>query len=453
MLKNLYQRLKASPPAVPLTSSEEINELYPYWRTRILYSSFFAYAVFYLCRVNISMAIPAMEESLGYTKTELGIIVSLLQIAYGIGKFGNGILADRTNPRYFMVIGLLLSAVCNILFGLQTSLIFLALLWLFNGWFQSMGFPPGARLLSHWFSPSEHGRIFSVYGCSHQVGAAIVLIASGYIVEHEWPVGESWQYVFFLPGIFAIFIGVLLFERLRDIPSSMGLPQVERYRGDILDEKELAAADRQFGVMETLRHSVLNNKYVWFVAFGNFFLYVARYGALTWAPTYISQAKGVSIIQAGLITAFFEIMGILGMLSAGWISDRLFKARRGPIMAIYMFLLSFSLYFFWIAPSGRPGLYTVLLGISGFLVYGPLMLVSVAAINFAGKKAAATAAGFTGLLGYIGATASGVCIGWAAENFGWSIGFSLILGAGIMSAFFFALTWRITPRFLKPGSK
>lgn len=453
MLKNIYSRLKASPPGIPLTDPEKINDLYPYWRTRILYTSFFAYAVFYLCRVNISMAIPAMEESLGYSKTELGIIVSLLQIAYGIGKFGNGILADRTNPRYFMAIGLLLSAACNILFGLQASLVFLAAIWMFNGWFQSMGFPPGARLLSHWFSPSEHGRIFSVYGCSHQVGAAIVLVAAGYIVEQEWPVGESWQYVFFIPGVFALVVGVLLIERLRDVPSSMGLPQVEKYRGDILDKEGLAAAEIQHSVMDTLRRCVLNNKYVWFVAFGNFFLYVARYGALTWAPTYISQAKGVSIIQAGLITAFFEIMGILGMLSAGWISDRLFAARRGPIMAIYMFLLSFSLYIFWLSPPGRPWLYTALLGISGFLVYGPLMLVSVAAINFAGKKAAATAAGFTGLWGYMGATASGVCIGWTAEHFGWSTGFSLILGAGILSAFFFALTWKVTPRFLKSSSR
>ena len=303
--------------------------------------------------------------------------------------------------------------------------------------------------MSHWYSPSEHGRAFSIYGCSHQVGAALVLVASGHIVEHKWPVGESWQYVFVLPGALAAVSSPLLLERLRDIPSSMGLPQVEKYRGDIRDEEDLAAAERQLSVRDALLHNVLNNKYVWFTAFGNCFLYVARYGALIWAPTYISQAKGVSITKAGMITALFEMMGILGMLSAGWISDRLFDARRGPIMAIYMFFLSFSLYLFWISPPGRPLLFTALLGISGFLVYGPLMLVSVAAINFAGKKAAATAAGFTGLWGYLGATASGIGIGWAAENFGWHIGFSLILGAGIMSSIFFALTWRVAPRFLK----
>jgi OPA family glycerol-3-phosphate transporter-like MFS transporter len=118
-------------------------------------------------------------------------------------------------------------------------------------------------------------------------------------------------------------------------------------------------------------------------------------------------------------------------------------------MAIYMFILSFCLYAFWIAPPGKPLLYTVLLGCCGFLVYGPLMLVSVAAISFAGKKAAATAAGFTGLWGYIGATVSGIGIGWAAHNYGWHLGFSLIIASGVFSALFFALTWKIKPRFFQ----
>lgn len=450
MFSTLLTKLKASPPPDnPLTDECLINSTYKYWRVRILYTSFFAYAVFYFCRVNISMAIPGMEESLGYTKVQLGLVLSLLQITYGLGKFGNGILADRLNPRYFMAFGLFTSAVINIIFGLQVSLIFLAVLWGFNGWFQSMGFPSGARLLSHWFSPSEHGRMFSLYGCSHQVGAAIILVVSGYLVEHQWRYGEGWQYVFILPGIFALFIAFLVFNRLRDIPSSMGLPPVEKYRKDITDKKTLDALEEQVSVKETLLRYVLKNKHVWFVAFGNFFLYIARYGALTWAPSYINEAKDVSIVKAGIIVAFFEVMGILGMLSAGWMSDKLFKARRGPVMAIYMFILSFGLYAFWIAPPGRPLLYIVLLGICGFLVYGPLMLVSVAAISFAGKKAAATAAGFTGLWGYIGATASGIGIGWAAHNFGWHTGFSLIVASGILSGFFFALTWRVKPRFFE----
>ena len=118
-------------------------------------------------------------------------------------------------------------------------------------------------------------------------------------------------------------------------------------------------------------------------------------------------------------------------------------------MAIYMFILSIGLYAFWMAPPGRPFLYAALLGACGFLVYGPLMLVSVAAISFAGKKVAATASGFTGFWGYMGATASGYGIGWAVHNYGWHTGFLLLIASGVLSAFFFALTWNVKPRGLQ----
>ncbi len=434
-------KFKALPPSEHLIADEEeIHSTYRYWRLRILYSCFIGYAVFYFCRVNISMALPYMEESLGYSKTQLGLIVSAHQIIYGIGKLSNGILADRANPRHFMAFGLFLSAIVNLLFGLNASLMVLIILWGFNGWFQSMGFPPGARLLSHWYSPSEYGRIWGIYGCSHQVGAALILITSGYMVL------AGWQYVFISPAIFTLLIAVLIFNRLRDVPETMGLPPVEQYTGDVTDKNIIDAIEKVTSIRETLLNNVLNNKHIWFTAFGNLFLYVARYGMLTWAPSFIKATKGVVITKAGWMLAGFEILGILGMLSAGWISDKTFKSRRGPIMAMYMFALSFGIFTFWIVPAGNTTLFTMALAICGFLVYGPLMLVSVAAAGYAGKKAAATASGFTGFWGYVGATISGVGIGWAADQFGWTGAFSLIIGSGVLSAFFFALTWNAKPR-------
>ena len=441
MISKFFSNFKALRPAETLiTDEKEIQSTYRYWRIRTLYSCFIGYAIFYFCRVNISMAIPAMETDLGYSKTKLGLIVSALQIMYGIGKFCNGILADRSNPRYFMAFGLFLSAIVNIVFGLNASLIALMVLWGMNGWFQSMGFPPGARLLSHWYSPSEYGRIWGIYGCSHQVGAAAIIIIAGYTVS------LGWQYVFILPAMLAILTALFLFNRLRDVPETMGLPPVEAHTGDVTDKKVIDALEVQPSVKDTLAKYVLSNKFVWFTAFGNMFLYIARYGLLTWAPSFIKANKGVTITKAGWILAFFEIFGILGMLSAGWISDKISKARRGPVMAIYMFALSFGIFAFWIAPAGRPVLFTIALAICGFLVYGPLMLVSVAAAGYAGKKAAATASGFTGLWGYIGAAISGVGVGFAADTFGWTGGFALIIGSGIISAFFFALTWNARPR-------
>jgi sugar phosphate permease len=150
-----------------------------------------------------------MQKDLHFNKFQLGLIVSVLQITYGVGKFLNGIIADRSNPRYVMSIGLFCSGLANLVFGFNSMLWALVLIWGLNGWFQSMGFPPGARLLSHWYTPKEYGKIWGIFGCSHQVGAAIIFIAGGYLVL------LGWKYVFIVPSILAFLTAIFLFNRLR----------------------------------------------------------------------------------------------------------------------------------------------------------------------------------------------------------------------------------------------
>jgi glycerol-3-phosphate transporter len=441
MLSAVVQKLKPAPDAEPITDPQQIDQMYRYWRLRTLYACFIGYAVFYLCRRNIPLAVPMLREELDISRGVAGLIDTAMLITYGVGKFCNGILADRTNPRFLMALGLLLSAVANLLFGFTTAVFLLVFLFAMNGWFQSMGFPPGARLLSHWYSPSEYGRYWGIYGCSHQVGTAVIGIAGGYLV-----VAFGWQSVFYVPAIFALIITVFLLERLRDVPSSMGLPPVELWRKDVTDSRKLEALEQPMTVKETLLKHVLNNKFVWFVAFGNMFLYVGRYGINSWLPSMLYEYKQISIQKAGWLYALFELAGILGMLTAGWVSDKLFKARRGPVMATYMFILSFTMLGFWKLEHAVA--YTTALALCGFLVYGPLMLVSVAAAGFAGKKAAASASGFTGLWGYIGGAFAGTGIGTIVDYFGWGAGYSVLVGASIMSALCFSLTWNVIPRSL-----
>lgn len=442
ILASVFATLRPAPAGAPVTDAREVDSLYCLWRSRTLYACFIGYAVFYFCRRNLPLALPAMASELGYSKAALGVIESSGHVAYGIGKFANGVMADRTNPRYFMALGLVLTAIANIVFGLNSSLLLLALIWGANGWFQSMGFPPGARLLSHWFSPKEHGWIWGIYGCSHQVGTAIVSVAAGYLVM------LGWRNSFYAPAAVALLVSLFLFNRLRDVPSSMGLPPVEQYRKDVTDARALQAIEKPLTAKEALWGYVLNNKLIWFVAFGNFFLYIARYGVNTWLPTFLSEERGMSIAAAGWLSAVFEAGGVLGMLGAGWISDRLFDARRGPIMALFMGALTVAMFGFWRAAS--LGAYVAVLAACGFLVYGPLMLVSVAAAGFAGKKAAATAAGFCGFWGYMGATVSGAGVGKIVDVFGWNAGFGVLIASCLFSSLFFALTWNVRPRGMEP---
>ena len=101
--------LKPAPYKPVLTEKSEIDQQYRYWRMRIFYSLFFGYVLFYFTRKSFTFAMPALIEDLGYTKAELGLLSTILYVAYGISKFASGVLSDRSNPRYFMAVGLILT--------------------------------------------------------------------------------------------------------------------------------------------------------------------------------------------------------------------------------------------------------------------------------------------------------------------------------------------------------
>jgi sugar phosphate permease len=394
-----------------------------YWQKRILWGATFAYTIYYFCRVNISIAIPLMEKSLGVSKTELGFMASTLQISYGVGKFANGVIGDRSNPRYFMAAGLLLSGLANLAFDFTTSMALLIIIWALNGWFQSMGFPSGARLLSHYYARSEHGRSWTIFGCSHQVGACIILVAGGYLGL------LGWRNIFAAPGLVAVVCSAMVVALLRDVP----------HKNDDLAE-DIAIPDRIS--LPTGLAKVVRNPYIWALAIGNLFLYIVRYGLLTWSASFLISNRGMSTVAAGWLVGIFELAGLFGGLSAGWISDLKSNGRRGPVMTAYMLLLVAAVASLWFAPANNKLVIGASIAACGFLVYGPLMLVSVAAAGYVSPSLAGTASGFAGLFGYIGATLSGAGLGATAEHAGWSAVFGVLVAASLLSAGCFAVTMR-----------
>jgi sugar phosphate permease len=398
-----------------------------YWQKRILWGATGAYTIFYFCRVNISIAIPLMQKSLGASKTELGFIASGLQIAYGLGKFLNGVMGDRQNPRYFMATGLMLSGLANLAFSQSTSIRLLAVVWALNGWFQSMGFPAGAKLLSHYYKPSEYGRSWTIFGCSHQVGAYIILVAGGYLGL------LGWRNIFAAPGVVAVIASAGVVWVLRDIP----------YKNKELTE--IAPAPQRPALWAGLSR-IVRNRFIWAVAIGNLFLYIVRYGLLTWSASFLISNRGMSVVAAGWMLGVFELAGLFGGLSAGWISDLKSQGRRGPVMTVYMLLLSAAIVCLWLAPAGNRPVIGLALAACGFFVYGPLMLVSVAAAGYVGPELAGSASGLPGLFGYIGATLAGAGLGATAEHAGWLAVFVVLISAALISTACFAFTaWAPPP--------
>jgi phosphoglycerate transporter family protein len=405
---------------------------YTYWRARIFYSIIFGYASFYLVRQNFSLAMPQISAQFGYSKTDLGKIISLWAITYAIGKFVNGYISDRSNARYFMTIGLVGSAVTSFFMSFGTNIYYFGAIWVVNAWFQSMGWPPLVRLLTHWFSPAELGTRWGIASASQQIGAAIIaLMATEYLLP-QW----GWRSVFFIPSLLVIALSLLLFNRLRDTPQSVGLPSIECHKGLAKD-----SSDEQKLTFREILGKILGNPLLWYVCLGNMFLYIVRMGFLNWAPTFLSEFKGASLPSSGLQITGFDIAGMIGGIGAGWISDRFFSGRRGPVSVFYMVLMTLFLIYFWKIPANSPVLSGIVMTALGFLIYGPQVLAGVAATDFSSKKVAGMANGLSGTFGYIGASLSGICVGWVADHYGWNGGFIFFIISAFLSTFFFSLTW------------
>lgn len=406
---------------------------YRYWRIRTLYACIVGYAIFYVARQNFSMALPGISNEFGYSKMEMGWIVTSFSIVYGVGKFLNGYLSDRSDARYFMAAGLLGSATVCFFVGFSYSIAWLGLFWIANAWFQSMGWPPVARMLTHWFSPRELGTKWALCASSHQIGALVIAISGGYIIQ-----AYGWRAVFYVPGIIAAVGAFFLLNRLRDTPKDVGLPVVEEYKNDVSEYKE--STERI--TFREIFPLIIKNKLVWYMAMANMFLYIPRMGLFTWVPTFMKEYKGVTLITAGWQLASFEFAGLLGGILAGWMSDKIFHGRRGPVGAVFMVSSAATLGLLWLTPPGWAWFDAITLFLTGFLVYGPQVLVGIAATDFSSKRAAGVAIGFTGTFAYVGSAMVGAPLGSLVDSFGWGAGFVLFIASAVLGGVFFALTWR-----------
>lgn len=437
---NIMKLLKPKPyVGKKITNPDKIDKMYKYWRIRMMYSMMIGYCAFYLVRANFSMAMPVFVKDLGISLVDLGIVLSLFSIIYGAGKFLNGIIADRSNPRYFMSIGLLCSGLVSLLLGFSTGIIMISFLWLINAWFQSMGWPPCARGMTKWFPPTRRGLAWGIWNASHQIGAIITLILTGYLIQHF-----SWRWAFIVPAVLVLVVMVpLLMNRLRDDPASMGLPNVKEYEPEAYADHE--KEKRTDTIKESFKHHILPNKTLWLLCVANFFVYIVRMGIFTWTPLFLLQSKGIDLVGAGWSTAAFEFAGIFGSLLAGFLSDRL-QGQRGKVNTVFTAFLVVGLLLLYCMPSGSLWLSMIVLSVIGFMVYGPQMLVGLNAADVSGSNAAATASGLTGTFGYVGSTVCGIMIGVIVAKWGWEAGLLFFVISGICALACFLLTWNAKAR-------
>lgn len=438
---------------------DSITKKYRYWEWRTILVLCLGYALFYFVRKNLGMAIPAMEAELGISKTQLGIFLTLHSIIYGFSRFANGLLADRFSKKKLMALGLFLTSAVNIIICFSPKLngllnlldaegkatlglvYLIGSLWVLNGYLQGMGVPPCLCLLAHWIKPNELATKQSIWNVSHTVGAGIVVALCGFMLDRFGY--SAWYLCFLVPALIALTgVPVLLFA-IKDSPSEVGLPQVEELDGAMdrkSDEPNPLANIDGAKYRKIINRMVFGNPFVWIIAVSNFCVYVIRLTILDWGASFLTEEKGMDIASAGGLLATTEIIGgTLGMLLAGWLSDKLFKSKAHRTCFFCIVFATLTFFLFWKCNSVI--LSFVFLVLSAFFIYGPQALYGVCASQQATKYATGTSNGIVGIFGYASSVVSGVIFGSMAETGGWDSVFPVAIIFGIVGAISIGLMW------------
>ncbi len=352
------------------------------------------YALYYVCRLSMNIVRKPIVDEGVFTETQLGIIGSCLFFVYAVGKMANGFLADRCNVRRFMSVGLLLTALVNLLLGFSSMFLVFAVLWGLNGWFQSMGAPAGVVSLNRWYNSKDRGTFYGFWSASHNIGEAITFITIALLVTYT-----GWRYGMIGAGVIGLLgVGMLLLF-MRDTPQSQGF---------LLDEPDSAATKSNKKVetedFNRAQKAVLRSSAIWILAIASAFMYISRYAVNSWGVFYLEAQKGYSNLDASFIISISSICGIVGTVFSGLISDKMFRGSRNVPALVAGLMDVVALCIFLLVPGTNywlDVLAMVLFGLGiGILI---CFLGGLMAVDIAPKNAAGAALGVVGIASYLGA--------------------------------------------------
>jgi len=417
-------------------------------QVRMLVMTMIGYSLFYFLRKNFSFAMTGLAQDYGITKTSLGLFLTLHGVVYGLAKFANGWFSDRSRPRTFLMTGLLVCLAVNVAFGFvplfatttTTIVTVLGILWVVNGYFQSMGFAPCSKLMAYWVPPSELAMKQSWWNTSHSVGAGLVTILCGYIMGLGTlgPQGVGvgmWRWCFWAPSVIVAVGLVFVYWFLPGLPKEEGFEDLKetQVNGASTDSAESGV---------TAAKMVFRNPVVWILCAANFSLNLVRFVILDWGPMLLKEYKGLTLDKASWVVALYEIAGVAGMLFAGWATDK-WADGRGNRVCFFMMLGSaaaMTVFFFVPGASGLMPLLATLV-VAGFFIYGPQTLTGSILTNIATKRFAGTAIGLNAIFSYASVIFTGVGMGALADHFGWDAPILCVIGVAVFGALVFLSLW------------
>ena len=428
-----------------LQDPAEIDRTYRRARLSVLLSITIGYGIAYTCRLGLSVVKKPLIDGGIFTAEQLGIIGSAIFYGYALGKCINGFLADHANIRVFWPAGVLISALLNIAMGWSIVLWISVVLWALNGWFQGFGAPSGVVAMTQWFSHSERGRIYGIWSTAHSLGEGLTFVGLSALVT--W---FGWRGGFIGPGVICVFVALILYSTMRDRPETLGLPPVNEWK----NERGVVLETTRSRSTWQVQLSILKLPAVWILGLACATMTMTRYAVNSWGMLFFQETKGYSDLQAGALLALNPLAGIVGCVAYGFVSDKLFHARRPPVNLICGLLEIGSLLVIFTA-------HNPLVLTAAFLVYGLSInglitsLGGLFAVDIVPKRAAGAVMGFLGIFGYVGAAVQERVSGYLIQrgtyfvdgvrHYDFSAAVTFWIGASVVSLILATSLWRARP--------
>ena len=362
------------------------------------------YIGIYLCRKNLSVAVPLLQDALGASKKEVGHIASAGALAYAAGKLLLGPVVDKIGGRA----GFLLSLAAVALFGaagaFAPGLALLTTAYGLNRFVGSAAWGGMIKLVPTWFQRSRAATVIGVMSVSYVVGGLAATLLARTIVG----AGGGWRAVMGLPSIalVAIAIPCIFLVRRGPLHAETGAPAKKRPLAEYIS----LFRRPQFLVVCAL----------------SFTITLMRESFAIWSVDFLTSIQGSSksVVTAALQSIGFDIAGIVAILVSGAAYDKVAPPRRRFLVAGTLALLSAVLFILPGAAKASSLAGVVLIGLVGLLVYGPYsLLAGVLAVESGGAKLAATTAGIIDGIGYIAAVLAGSTLGLLLDIGGYTLGF------------------------------
>ena len=363
------------------------------------------YGVLYLGRVNISVVLPILAVELDVGRAEIGILGTVFFWVYAIGNFVNGEIGSHVSPFRVVALGLLVTAIVNLVFGFQTSLLVMLVLWGVNGFAQSGGWPPIVRILAERLHPSQIKQVSTVIPISYVIGTVVTWTLIGAVAA-----GGNWRLAFWLPGVILLLTAALWRKAGIDAPTadSKGV----RLSTIIAESRGLAFAL----VVSALAGFVRN-------------------GSIIWLPSYILDSQLIADNLVGAVAALTQVVAIPGLMIA---RHRVVRTNQVLVTGVYMFSAGGLAFLLLSATSGI--LSIVVLCLAMMILGGAFGLVtSSMPVMLSPPGRASSIAGTQNMMATFAGGLAGFGIGASVERGGWSAVFGLW---GLMLLLAAAITWR-----------